>query len=135
MRQSGRLSQMGGQMNEEERKPARKRRVAGARAIRRSKSPGAEELRRAANKALATNCEAISKRLTSNSAQGNVQSVKFLYELAQLSEDRGEGEGARKFRSMASKWAAEPQWSRDQCEGDSEPEDIRESESQLQHDA
>src|SRR4029077_9280650 len=99
MRQSGRLSQMGGQMNEEERKPARKRRVAGARAIRRSKSPGAEELRRAANKALATNCEAISKRLTSNSAQGNVQSVKFLYELAQLSEDRGEGEGARKFRS------------------------------------
>jgi hypothetical protein len=109
--------------------------VAGARAIRRSKSPGAEELRRAANKALATNCEAISKRLTSNSAQGNVQSVKFLYELAQLSEDRGEGEGARKFRSMASKWAAEPQWSRDQCEGDSEPEDIRESESQLQHDA
>jgi len=122
-------------MNEEERKPARKRRGAGTRAITRRQSPGAEELRRAASKALVKNSKAITDRLSNSSAQGNVQSVKFLYELAQLSEDRGEDEGARRFRSMASKWAAEPQWSGDQCEGDSEPKSIRESEDQLQHNA
>jgi|KBSMisStaDraftv2_1062788.scaffolds.fasta_scaffold240765_3 hypothetical protein len=124
-------------MNEKERKPLGKRKKqAGTRTVTKRKSPGAEELRKAAGKALAKNSKLIVNNLSSSSVDGNLQSTKLLYELAELSEERGEGQGARKFRSMASKWASEPQWSGDQREGHSEPsKDGRDTENQPQHNA
>ena len=44
-------------------------------------------------------------------------SAKFLYSLAQFAEAAGEGEGARKIRSMATEWANSPEWEGDAPEG------------------
>jgi hypothetical protein len=120
-------------MNEQERNPLVKRKKqAGTRSKR--KPSVAEQLRRAANKALAENCETIANRLSTSSMEGNLQSTRLLYQLAELSDDRSEGDGVRKFRSMASKWASEPQWSGDQSEENSDPtQDCQATGEQLQH--
>jgi len=124
-------------MNEKKPKPSGKRKKqAGTRTVAKGKTPGAQELRKAASKALARNSELIANSLSSSSVEGNLQSTKLLYELAELSEERGESQGARKFLSMASKWASEPQWSGDQCEGPAEPSnDSRDTDNQPQHNA
>ena len=124
-------------MNEKERKPLGKRKKqAGTRTVTKRKSPGAEELRKAAGKALAKNSKLIVNNLSSSSVDGNLQSTKLLYELAELSEERGESQGARKFLSMASKWASEPQWSGDQCKKPAKPSnDSRDTNNQPQHNA
>ena len=67
-------------------------------------------MRKAADRIMEQDCWEIAEALSKSSMNGHIQSVKFLYELAEMSEKAGEGEGARKFRSMALELANAPQW-------------------------
>lgn len=74
-------------------------------------------MREAADKIVGRDCKPIVEALSSNCKKGQMLSAKFLYGLAQLAESSGEGDGARKFRSIATEWANSPEW-----KGDLEPE-------------
>jgi hypothetical protein len=79
---------------------------------------GAAKMREAADKIVGRDCKPILEALSSNGKKGQTLSAKFLYSLAQSAEASTEGEGARKFRSIALEWANSPEW-----KGDSEPEE------------
>ncbi|HMG86451.1 MAG TPA: hypothetical protein VK574_11925 [Terracidiphilus sp.] len=71
---------------------------------------GAAKMREAADKIVGRDCKPIVEALSSNCKKGQMLSAKFLYGLAQLAEASGEGESARKFRSIATEWANSPEW-------------------------
>jgi hypothetical protein len=71
---------------------------------------GALELREAADLILERDGVDIAEALGKSCKGGHIQSIKFLYELAELAAQLGECEGASKFRSLALRWAAEPEW-------------------------
>ena len=62
---------------------------------------GAAKMREAADKIVGRDCKPIVEALSSNGKKGQTLSAKFLYGLAQSAEASGEGEGARKIRSIA----------------------------------
>jgi hypothetical protein len=80
---------------------------------------GAEKMREAADKIVSRDCKPIVEALSSNCKKGQMLSAKFLYSLAQTAEATGEGDGARKIRSMATEWANSPEWEGDAPEGKS----------------
>jgi hypothetical protein len=72
---------------------------------------GAAHMREVADEIVGRDCKPIVEALSSNSKKGEMQSARFLYDLAQTAEDSGEGEGgAEKFRSIALEWANSPEW-------------------------
>jgi hypothetical protein len=74
---------------------------------------GAAQMREAADLIVQQDCLEIAEALSKSSKNGHIQSAKFLYELAQEKERAGEGDGARKFRSMAEELANAAQWTGD----------------------
>lgn len=84
---------------------------------------GASELREAIDIFLELDSMEIAEALSKCSKGGKIESIKFMYALAREKEKAGEGESARKFRSIATEWANSPQWT-----GDSEPETSAEEE-------
>jgi hypothetical protein len=77
---------------------------------------GAAKMREAADKIVGRDCKPIVEALSSNCKKGQMPSAKFLYGLAQLAEASGEGDGARKIRSIAKEWANSPEWEGDALE-------------------
>ena len=74
---------------------------------------GAAQMREAADLVMQQDCDEIAKALSKNSKDGQIQSAKFLYQLAEQNEDAGEGDGARKLRSMAEELASAALWTGD----------------------
>ena len=83
---------------------------------------GAQKLQRAASKALEDDCETIAKALAKSCKEGHIQSIKFVYELASLAEELGQGDGAVKLRNLAKELADQPQWTGEWIEEDAETE-------------
>ena len=81
---------------------------------------GALELREAADLILDRDGVDIAEALGKSCKGGHIQSIKFLYELAELAAQLGESEGASKFRSLALRWAAEPEWPGESPKNDAE---------------
>lgn len=79
-------------------------------------------MREAADQIVGRDCKPIVEALASNCKKGQMLSAKFLYGLAQLAEASGEGDSARKFRSIATEWANSPEW-RGDLEGERPPEE------------
>lgn len=67
-------------------------------------------MREAADKIVGRDCKPIVEALSENGKKGQMLSAKFLYSLAQSAEASGEGDGIRKFRSMALELANSPEW-------------------------
>jgi len=91
---------------------------------------GAAVLREAACKVLHDHGQEIAEALRKSSAEGHIQSARFLYDLAKLQEELGKTEAARQIRSLANELAAEPEWNAESSEesaeiagGSREPED------------
>jgi hypothetical protein len=105
---SGRLSGKVGQMN-----AAKPRLVVlekQASETRPKSRNGAAQMREAADMFMEQDCFEIAEVLSKNSKNGQIQSIKFMYELSEKKTQSGEGEGARKFRSFATEWANSPEW-------------------------
>lgn len=81
---------------------------------------GAGEMRCAADIVLREKSLEIADALAKSSLDGHIQSAKFLYELAGEHERLSPAEGAHKLRSLASEWAAEPEWLAELREEDAE---------------
>lgn len=86
---------------------AAKKRQRGSAGGTETKQKGAAEFRKAADEALARESKNIAESLAESCKKGHIQSMKFLYELAELSSELGESEGARRFRSLAEVLGAE----------------------------
>jgi hypothetical protein len=71
---------------------------------------GAAQMRDAADMILDHDCIDIAEALSTNGKKGQMQSAKFLYDLAKSAEASGEADGARKVRSMALELANAPPW-------------------------
>jgi hypothetical protein len=82
------------------------------------KKRGALELREAADMILDRDSVDIAEALGESCKGGHIQSIKFLYDLAELAAQLGECEGASKFRSLALRLAAEPEWPGESPEDD-----------------
>jgi hypothetical protein len=89
-----------------------------ASALKPKRKRGAAKMREAADKILGRDCKPIVEALSKNCQKGQSLSAKFLYGLAHSAEESTEGEGTRKFHSIALEWANSPEW-----KGDSEPEE------------
>jgi hypothetical protein len=74
---------------------------------------GSAQMRKAADRILDGDCVAIAEAFSEASQRGHLPSVKLLYALAKENEKAGEGDGARKFRSMAEELAKATQWTGD----------------------
>ncbi len=85
-----------------------------------SKHSGAEDLRVAADMVLEESSVEIARALARSSLEGHLQSVKFLYDLAEYHQKLGKGEIARQIRSLAGEWAAEPEWLAEMSEQNAE---------------
>jgi len=75
--------------------------------------PATTELVQAAGRALKKNSENIAQSLANRSIEGNIQSARFLLELAKASEQAAKDEGRRHRPSQALRLAEEPEWSPD----------------------
>jgi hypothetical protein len=82
-------------------------------APKRKRKLGAAKMREAAEKIVGRDCKPIVEALSQNGKQGQMLSAKFLYQLAERNEQSGEGESARKLRSMATELANAPEWKGD----------------------
>jgi hypothetical protein len=71
---------------------------------------GAAQMREAADQVMERDSHQIAEALSTNSKKGQIQSAKFLYQLSEKKEQFGEGEGSRKFRSIAMELANSPEW-------------------------
>ena len=67
-------------------------------------------MQEAADEIVGRDCKPIVEALSKKGKKGEMLSVKFLYDLAQSAEALSEGDGARKFRSMALEIANSPEW-------------------------
>ncbi len=81
---------------------------------------GANEMRVAADIILQLKSLEIADALAQSSLDGHIQSARFLYELAGELEKLAPVEGAHRLRSLASEWAAEPDWLAELREEDAE---------------
>lgn len=91
---------------------------------------GAAELRAAADMFLDAKCIEIAESLAESSLKGHIQSTKFLFALADGHQELDAEEVSGQLRSLATEWAAEPQWIAEMNEqmaettgGSREPED------------
>ena len=75
--------------------------------------PATTELVQAAGRALKKNSEKIAQSLANKSIQGNIQSARFLLELANASEQAARDESRRHRPSEALRLAEEPEWGSD----------------------
>ena len=64
----------------------------------------------AANMVLEDSGLDIAMALGKSSIGGHIQAVRFLFDLAKLQQELGQTEKAQRMRSLASEWAAEPEW-------------------------
>ena len=80
-------------------------------------------MREAADMFLEQDCLEIGEALSKNSKNGQIQSIKFMYELSEKKAQSGDG--ARKMRSIATEWANSPEW-----EGDAPEEKINEDDEE-----
>ena len=82
-----------------------------------AKLPGTVRLGRAAGRALQQNSEKITKSLTDRSIEGNIQSARFLLELAEASERLARAEDGSIGPSLALQLAEEPEWGSESTDG------------------
>jgi hypothetical protein len=71
---------------------------------------GSQKLREAANKVMGRDSKEIAEALSENGKKGQLQSIKFMYELSEAGAEDDDREGARKIRSMALELANSPPW-------------------------
>jgi hypothetical protein len=110
----GGLSEIGGQMNETEEKPAAVDEPRGQETEKpRHGRSGAESFREAADRILKQNSELIAFALAEESKKGHIQSAKFLCDLADKNCKLGAVEMIRTARSLAMQWTTEPLWARE----------------------
>jgi hypothetical protein len=83
---------------------------------------GAAKMREAADEIVGRDCKSVVEALSVNWMKGQTLSAKLLYGLAQLTEASGEGDGARKIRSIATEWANSPEWN-DDLEAETQPDE------------
>lgn len=83
-------------------------------------STGAQDMRLAANMVLEESSLEIARALAKSSMDGHIQCARFLYDLAEYHEKLGATELSRTIRSLASEWAAEPEWLAEMSEQDAE---------------
>jgi hypothetical protein len=69
---------------------------------------GSQKLREAADKVMGRDSKKIAEALSENGKKGQLQSIRFMYELSDAEPD--EVDGASKIRSMALEMANAPQW-------------------------
>jgi hypothetical protein len=72
---------------------------------------GAVEMQQAASRTLAEKAQEIVGALLGSALQGHIQSVKFLFQLAQGGQEHAEIEGKPKLRDvLAAEWEADKKW-------------------------
>jgi hypothetical protein len=71
---------------------------------------GSEKLREATNKVMSRDSKKIAEALSENGIKGQLQSIKFMYDLSEAGTSADEQEDARKVRSMALELSNSPQW-------------------------
>jgi hypothetical protein len=110
----GRLSGIGGQMNETEEKPP----AVDEPQEQETEKPkpgrsGAENFRAEADRVLQSEGKDIAQALAAEAKKGHIQSAKFLYDLADENCKLGAVEMIRTARSLAMQWTTEPLWVRE----------------------
>jgi hypothetical protein len=110
----GGLSEIGGQMNETEEKPAELIELRGEKTEKPAQElSGAESFRKEANLVLQLEGKEIAKALAAEAKKGHIQSARFLYDLADENCKLGAVEMIRTARSLAMQWTTEPLWARE----------------------
>jgi hypothetical protein len=71
---------------------------------------GSEKMREAADKMMARDSKKLAKALSENGQNGQLSSIKFMYELSEEGAADAQHEGARKIRELALELASAPQW-------------------------
>ena len=79
-------------------------------APKRRRKAGAEKMRKAADKVIGQDSRKIAEALSENGKKGQLQSIKFLYELSEQDAQSDEQSGAQKMRSLAAELASAPEW-------------------------
>ena len=90
-------------------KPSVKQRQKEEKAVQEAVADGIDTLRRAVGKELIQNGGKIAEKLRKKSEEGDVPSTKLLVELAKQTS-LGKPDIAKKKKSMAKKYATEPEW-------------------------
>ena len=109
----GRLSGKVGQMNakpklvEIEKKQRQTKKKA---APKRTRKRGAQKMREAADKVIGRDSKQIAEALSKNGKKGQLQSIKFMYDLSERGAQSAEESGAQKMRSLAAELANAPEW-------------------------
>src|ERR1700751_4494718 len=73
-------------------------------------SGGAAMLRQAVDRVLKEKCKKIAEALVRRSEQGHLQSIKFMYDLADEETKLGTAEIVKRLRSLANEWGVELEW-------------------------
>jgi hypothetical protein len=71
---------------------------------------GSVKLREAANRVMGRDSKKLAEALAENGKKGQLQSIKFMYEISDDGAEDDEMTGAQKVQSMALKLANAPQW-------------------------
>ena len=79
-------------------------------APKRRKKRGAEKMREAADKVMGRDSKKIAEALSQNGKNGQLPSIKFIYELSEQGAKAQEQSGAQKMRSLAAELANAPEW-------------------------
>jgi hypothetical protein len=101
---------MGGRMNRTSKKRESRKITSKAAASKEEAGSGVAALKETANLAVARNSEGIAESLLQGALAGNVSSTKLLLSLAEGAVSVGDKGPLEAKVSMASIWAAEPQW-------------------------
>lgn len=94
---------------------ARKRR--GPASAKKAGRQGATKLNDAVSESIQENTAGIAETLLLNAMKGNLTSLRYLFELAQGSQEETAVAKRRLTRSIASELAAEPQWHEELTDG------------------
>jgi hypothetical protein len=71
---------------------------------------GSVKLREAANRVMGRDSKKLAEALAENGKKGQLQSIKFMYEISDDGAEDDEMTGAQKVQSMALRLASAPQW-------------------------
>ena len=103
---------MSGEKRESEKRPVREVKQGKASARRKTGGRGSVKMSEAAGRALELNSEEIAATLLKSTLEGNVNSAKLLFALAegQTSAEEQEKKAEKKNRSVAEMLGMEPEW-------------------------
>jgi hypothetical protein len=67
-------------------------------------------MREAADKVIGRDSKCFAQALSENGKKGQLQSIKFMYDLSEKGAKESEESGAKKMRSLAAELARVPEW-------------------------